>query len=230
MRIISRFGQHAALLLGSLMLIIVAGCGATSAANVVPTTATVTIAPTMTATPTISTAEYQRILRGLTPVRMTNAKIHLDAPILGVQVNTRGEMNVFDDAPAGDPKWDSAFWYAPGSYPGQNGNAVIAAHVNRPTPGPGPFGSLTNLIVGDTIQVQTANGTMLTFSVTDTSVAQPGTIGATDPTLDRVFGPASTPNLNLVTCTDFNGKMYTKRFIVFTQLVGASPFPAAPTP
>lgn len=161
------------------------------------------------------------------PVRLTMSRLHIDAPIIPVSTDANGAMLAPDDAPKESPIWNEVYWWNAGAYPGQTGNAVIAGHVNRPYPGPAPFTDLEKLVVGDTILIQTAGGATLTFVVTGTATPTAYAQGDSNPIIEQIFGPAVTPNLNLITCYgQYDGKTFDHRLVVYTRLEGVSPFPA----
>jgi hypothetical protein len=87
-----------------------------------------------------------------------------------------------------------AGWFAEGPSPGQLGPAVIAGHVDSWT-GPAVFFRLRELLPGDTVQVELADGARLRF-VVEQARRFPK---ATFPTAE-VFGPAPWAALRLVTC------------------------------
>src|SRR5262249_22390958 len=99
------------------------------------------------------------------------------------------------------------------------GNAVIAGHYDRKDGSPAIFWNLRDLQIGDSVYVRSAGGATLHFVVDDVETYLNPTGGQNDPVLQRIFGPASTANLNLITCTgDWTGKEYTKKLVVFTTL------------
>lgn len=126
-----------------------------------------------------------------------------------------------------DPVWSEVYWWDAGVLPGQVGNAAVAGHVNRPDASPSTFTRLNWLVPGDQIKVVTAGGRILTFQVTSKEdpliTAEP----SSDPALQRTFGPALTPNLNLMTCWgEWIGNDFNRRLIIHSTLVGPSPFPS----
>jgi sortase (surface protein transpeptidase) len=89
-----------------------------------------------------------------------------------------------------------AGWYKHGADPGSEaGTTVIAAHVDSPRYGIGPFSQLKNASVGATITVTSADGTARDFVVE--SVER---IGKTQLPLDEVFDRDGPPRLALITC------------------------------
>ncbi|HEX5501827.1 MAG TPA: class F sortase [Thermomicrobiales bacterium] len=145
------------------------------------------------------------------PVRLVIPKIGVDAPIEPVGVDANGDM--------GTPKdpWHTA-WYAPGARPGQPGNAAIDGHVDYHGIGPVVFWDLGTLTAGDVVLVVTDRRQTLRFVVREVATYTPD-----DAPLARIFGPAATPNLNLITCTgDFDPatRSYDRRQVVYTTYTG----------
>lgn len=106
-------------------------------------------------------------------------------------------------------------WYEGGPTPGTPGNAVIAGHLDSTT-GPAVFYRLEDLKPGDEIITTTADGLEFRFVVTASE-----TYDVADAPLERIFGNAIRPQLNLITCDgafDRSIRQYDKRLVVFTEL------------
>jgi LPXTG-site transpeptidase (sortase) family protein len=106
-------------------------------------------------------------------------------------------------------------WYELGYKPGENGNAVIAGHLDTKT-GPAIFYNLNQLKVGDEITVATNLNKKLVFTVVNKQIYKANNF----PVL-TVFGTASEPLLNLITCTgvfDRTTEHYLDRVVVITKL------------
>lgn len=145
------------------------------------------------------------------PVRVRIPSLGIDAAIEPVSTDADGNM-----ATPSDP-WDTA-WYAPGPRPGQRGNAAIAGHVDYHGIGAVVFWDLNKLGPGDEVFVDTEDGKTLRFVVSDSTYYTPA-----DAPLEQIFGPASTVNLNLITCGGtFNPatREYDHRLVVFTKYAG----------
>lgn len=167
-----------------------------------------------------------RPLASLKPARLVIAKIGLDAPILALDPDPSGAMQAPRIGGPSNPIWSEVYWWDVGAEPGAIGNAVIAGHVNRPDASPSTFTHLNRLVPGDTIQVITAGGMTLTFRVTAKDTPSVYVHGDNDPTIERIFGPALMPNLNLMTCWGaWDGSEFNQRLVVYSTLVGPSPFP-----
>ncbi len=123
------------------------------------------------------------------------------------------------EGPNNDPIWFKTFWWKYGAKPGQVGNTVIAGHLDRKDGSPAVFWWLNQLRKGDSVYVRTSAGTTLHYVVTEVVVYLNPEDGPNDPVLQRIFGPAPTANLNLITCAgDWTGKEYTKKLVVYTTL------------
>lgn len=209
------------LTLGTLSAILFVGLPANDTTG---NAAKATVTPATTATPW--TDPQAAAHAAFTPVRLIVPAMHLDAKVIPVGTTATGAMSTPHCASATDPVCGEVYWYSPGVVPGQTGNAVIAGHVNRPDASPASFGALTNLAAGDTFQVQTADNHMLTFKVTSIERVTAYASGQNNPIINEIFGPATQPDLNLITCIgDWDGATFNQRLVVHTQIVGTSPYP-----
>jgi len=191
------------------------------AANVAPTATS--LAKT-TATPW--TDQRAALFAQYAPLRLRIPSIKLDVSIIGVGVTSAGAMDAPRCNSNSDPICNQVYWFNGGYLPGELGNAVIAGHVNRPDLSPAPFWNLHLVQKGDTIIVQPLNGRPLVFIVTSVTWISAYASGSGNTTLDAVFGPAATRNLNLLTCIgDWDGHTFDHRMLVQAQLQGPNPFP-----
>ncbi len=181
---------------------------------VVPPTATPLPAPVPTKAPP---ANIPPVTSGAAPrnvglpIRVIIPSIGVDASVEQVGVTPEGLM-----ANPVDP-WNTG-WYAPGTRPGWAGNAAIAGHVDYRGIGPVVFWDLNKLAVGAEVLVVTDAGQTLRFIVRGSEYYAPDNA----PLLD-IFGPTSTVNLNLITCSgtfDPNTRQYDQRLVVFTAYAG----------
>jgi hypothetical protein len=153
------------------------------------------------------------------PIWMNVPKARIAGRVIPVGTDAHGAMAAPEGANS-DPVWFQTFWWKYGPMPGQIGNAVIGGHLDCKDGSPAIFWNLRKLMVGDSVFVRTALGATLHFVVREVRIFANPTGGATDPVVQRIFGPAQTANLNLITCTgDWTGKEYTKKLVVFTTLV-----------
>jgi LPXTG-site transpeptidase (sortase) family protein len=125
----------------------------------------------------------------IVPVGLRLGSINVDAPIVPTGVNQRtGQMavpsNVRDVA-----------WYEFGSVPGERGSAVLAAHVDLASQGPGVFFNLRTVDEGDTVEVEYSDGTVSVFRVEARTVYQKDELP-----LETIFAREGAPVLTLITC------------------------------
>lgn len=132
------------------------------------------------------------------------------ADIEEVGQDKKGNMDV-PSAP------DTVAWYRLGVLPGEQGNAVLAGHVDDETGKPAIFANLKKITKGDKIYVTDKNNISRTFIVVDKKVypydASP---------IETIFGATTSAQLNLITCQgewDTKRKTYKERLVVFSQLV-----------
>ncbi|MFA7309897.1 MAG: class F sortase [Candidatus Paceibacterota bacterium] len=138
------------------------------------------------------------------PVRLVIPSIRLDASVIPVGVNSKGEM----DVPSGST--DLIGWYESGTVPGQFGSAVLDAHVFA------GFSDLRYVKIGDDIQVVNADGKTLHFTVRDSRVF---TLSELTP---GMLFKGNGRLLNLITCAGrlvADGSTYDHRLVVFAELV-----------
>ena len=145
------------------------------------------------------------------PSELVIPAIHVDAPVEHVGTTPDGAM----DAPH---EWNDVAWFDQGYRPGERGSAVIAGHLDSTTDR-AVFWDLRLLKPGDQVLVKDANGSRLTFQVTGSEIYP-----YNQAPLQKIFGPASAPMLNLVTCNgvfDRGAKNYDKRLVVYAREVTA---------
>jgi hypothetical protein len=122
------------------------------------------------------------------PVGLQIPALEVEAPIVPVGVESNGDMEVPDSV-------SDVGWYKHGSAPGQPGSAVLAAHVDLASQGPGVFFDLRTLEPGDVIYVVFDDGTSDAFR------AEARTIyGKTELPVDAIFSRQGSPVLTLITC------------------------------
>ena len=139
------------------------------------------------------------------PVELIIPSIGLDDPIIPVGVNGKGEMAV----PSG--KTNDIGWYEEGTVPGEDGNAVLDAHV---------FAALKNLKyvpVGAEISVILQSGAVRHFIVRQSTEYPLASLSS-----DTLFAHAPGRWLNIITCEGHltpDHSTYDHRRIVFAELV-----------
>lgn len=153
------------------------------------------------------------------PVHITISSIGVDYPVIPVGRDANGAMAT-PQGPESAPSWHEGFWWEYGYLAGQPGNAVIAGHVDDVAGNLTPFSRISQLTPGDTVLVKTDVGSTLRFQVTKVAEIPNPVGGPSDPTIADIFGPASTANLNLITCTgDWVGNEFNQRLVIYTTLV-----------
>ncbi|MCL4397904.1 class F sortase [Patescibacteria group bacterium] len=143
------------------------------------------------------------------PARLVISKIGVNAAIEPVGLDKNGNMGVPTNI-------YNAGWYALGPKPGQIGQAVIDGHLNTPELQPNIFWNLKKLQPGDIVTILDTSGQQYNFIVQ--KVVSENTV---DFPIQKIFGPASRPQLNLITCDGVwsNQKgTYSQRVVVYTDL------------
>jgi len=120
------------------------------------------------------------------PVSVRIPAIDVDAELVELGLDADGALEV--------PPYEKAGWFIGGPRPGEEGAAVIAAHVDSRT-GPAVFYRLRKLQPGDGVSVAYDDGSSVTFEVTRSESFPKSNF----PTA-RVYGPTSGPELRLITC------------------------------
>jgi sortase (surface protein transpeptidase) len=122
------------------------------------------------------------------PVGLTIDKLDIDAPVGEYGVDDRGRMDVPDNI-------TEVGWYKFGPSPGEEGSAVLAAHVDLAGRGRGLFYDLDDLEPGDLASVTYSDGSSVDFEVYARSIYL-----KTELPLDTIFSRTGQPTLTLVTC------------------------------
>jgi sortase (surface protein transpeptidase) len=142
---------------------------------------------------------------------------HLDIPRIGVHtdviplgLNPDGTVMV----PPADPQ-APAGWYRHFASPGEPGPAVLLGHVDSHR-GPAVFHRLSDLVPGDSISVDRADGRTVVFTVRSVQIHPKNAF----PT-DAVYGQTVAPTLRLVTCGgtfDRVHRTYLSNVVVYAEL------------
>ncbi|MBJ7597301.1 class F sortase [Candidatus Nephthysia bennettiae] len=159
--------------------------------------------------PPLPPSTAARPARGpIEPARIEIPALHIDARVENVGLTRDWAMDVPSSI------WDTA-WLGTGPKPGAIGNAVIDGHKDS-VKGPAVFMWLGKLRPSDRVLVTDASGAQLTFKVTEVA-----SYDLASPPLERIFGPATVRQLNLITCDgpyDNRAHTYERRLVVFTKL------------
>jgi len=143
------------------------------------------------------------------PLRLVIAALHIDAKVQYVGLTAAGNIGTPDN-------FTDVAWYKDGVVPGQPGSAIIDGHVDNGLGLDGVFKHLSDIQVGDDIEVQTASGTPLQFTVTNVASypyqnVPPGAL----------FQNSAVPELTLITCEGTwvqSGRTYDHRLVVTATL------------
>ncbi len=115
-------------------------------------------------------------------------------------------------------------WYRETAKPGENGNTVMAGHVDYWDVGPAVFYNLKDLSQGDEIQVIGEDGSVYTYAVDWMETYIVADLTAED--IDEIVGPTDAPALTLITCGgefDYDTGEYLSRMVVRATRVGMEP-------
>lgn len=140
-----------------------------------------------------------------TPTQLIIPAIGVNAYVVSVGVNARGEMEVPDGAT------NTVGWYQHGTVPGEIGSAVMDAHVFA------AFKNLKDAEIGNRIYVADANGTMREFAIISSKVYSLASVP-----MQTIFTDAGGVYLNLITCEgrySVTKGTYSHRRVVYAELV-----------
>ena len=138
------------------------------------------------------------------PGQLVIPAIGLNVAIGSVGLTPTGNMGVLNN-PA------KVSWYKNGPAPGDEGSAVIAAHVFQ------SFAKLKDVKPGNSIYVKRTDGSVLHFIVSEIDVYPYNATGS----LAKIFSRSDEPRLNLITCYGVltpDRTTYNKRLVVFAEL------------
>ncbi|MBV8084808.1 MAG: class F sortase [Chloroflexi bacterium] len=208
------------------LTLLLAACGSAAQPGAAPPSASVAVAASAkpsAASPSASQADTPvpaksaapapstplTVVRPPMPSELIIPAIHVDAPVEHVGTTPDGAMDV--------PKqWNDVAWFDLGYRPGEVGSAVIAGHLDSTTD-KAVFWDLHLLKPGDQVQLKAEDGSQKTFSVVSDEV-----YAFDQAPLQKIFGAATQPMLNLVTCNgtfDRGSKNYDKRLVVYTRQI-----------
>lgn len=150
----------------------------------------------------------------LSPQTLFIPKLGVTAAIQHVGLTKSGNMAV-------PSNYTDVGWYELGAAPGEEGNAVIAGHLDTGFGLPAVFIDLDELAPGDVIIVRDDSGDEAQFVV-----ERLATYDYTDAPMEEIFGTSTEARLNLITCDgvwDPASKTYSKRLVVFAKAPAAPP-------
>jgi hypothetical protein len=146
----------------------------------------------------------------VSPVRLRIPSLDVDAPVVPVDVDRAGVLEV--------PPAQHVGWYRAGPSPGAPGSAVLAAHVDQ-AGRPGVFYGLVELVAGRVVEVELDDGTLRRFVVAFVAQHPKGDLPA------AAFRRGGAPGLVLVTCGgdfDPDARRYRDNVVVYAEPVGTA--------
>ncbi len=170
------------------------------------TLARATIAPENEPEAAIQPVSKQVAVGGDLPVRLRIPRLNLDAHIQYVGIAKSGAMAV-------PSNFTDVAWYKAGTVPGFVGSAVMDGHVDNGLALPGVFKHLSDIAVGDEIDVVTASSSVRRFVVSEIATYPYQAV----PT-ELLFNRADQARLNLITCEGVwiaGQKTYDERLVVY---------------
>ena len=143
--------------------------------------------------------------------RLRIESIGVDAPLVYLNIDSDGNMDVPRDP-------ELVAWYDFTAKPGLGtGNAVFSGHVDYRGYGPAVFWDLSDLAIGDRVEVQLRDGVVVQYEVTAAA-----DIPVAELDMTEVLAATSSESLTLITCSgQFVGGEYIDRRIVRAVRVGA---------
>lgn len=171
------------------------------------------IAPAVTEIQPTSTSTAE-VIEVADPVHIRIPSAHIDADFVG-------PLGLNDDQTVEVPdSFEEVGWYKYGPRPGELGPAVVLGHVDS-YQGPAVFYSLGQAKVGDTIEIDRADGTTAVFEVIK-SQRYP----QSDFPTAEVYGDLDYPGLRVITCTgtyDHGSLRYSHNLVVYAKLIEEIP-------
>ena len=148
------------------------------------------VPPPTTVAPPISTTSGLEsvVVDPRMPTSLAIAKLDVAAPVDPYGIAANGQMDVPDNV-------TDVGWYEYGPSPGAAGSAVLAAHVDLASQGPGVFFNLNELREGDLVTVGYNDGTTTDFRVVANTIYDKDELP-----LDEIFSRTGPPVLTLITC------------------------------
>lgn len=140
----------------------------------------------------------------------------LSIPALGIMAAVE-QVGTKADGSMGTPtNFADVAWYELGSRPGEEGNAVIAGHVNNALTKAGVFEHLSELHIGDSVIIEDASGKALQYRVSETAQYMTG-----EAPVAAIFSRTGPSQLALITCDgDWvpSEHSFNKRLVVIARL------------
>jgi hypothetical protein len=149
------------------------------------------------------------------PTKVRIPAIHVDAPLTDLGLQANGRLT----APPDDNR-NLAGWYRDGTPPGSIGTAIVAGHVDT-RQGPAVFYNLGALTKGTTVEIDRSDGRTAVFTIDAIEVYR-----AADFPDQKVYAPATRPELRLITCGggfDKKHQQYLGNVVAYAHLTSTRP-------
>lgn len=163
---------------------------------------------------------------GLNPVSTGagSAQLPVAIQIPDAAVDAGVEQNRIVDGTMLDPSgpWVVS-WYEETAQLGEQGNTVMAGHLDYWGVGPAVFYDLASLHEGDEIQVTSSDGNVFTYQVTWTRLYQLEELNSQ--AMDEIVGSTKVASLTLITCGggfDEATGQYLSRFVLRAELTSST--------
>jgi sortase (surface protein transpeptidase) len=140
------------------------------------------------------------------PATLRIRSIGVEAQVEAVGVDANGEMVIPGHA-------KTVVWYRGSARPGEQGNAVIAGHLDWKGE-VGAFVRLKDLAAGAPVEVVREGGSIARYAAKDRLLV-PAVVS--DAELDAIYGPTPKPSITMITCGgafDAKTRDYSHRLIV----------------
>lgn len=150
----------------------------------------------------------------------------LEIPAIDVSVAVK-PVGLTVDQDLEVPSFGESGWFRLGPAPGQDGHAVIAAHLDS-RKGPDVFYRLHTLKPGQDVEVRTATGSVVTFKVDEVTQQSKESLPES-----RMWSSNGRPQLALITCGGkFNKKLrsYPDNVVVYATLSDRAAHQVIPAP
>ena len=145
---------------------------------------------------------------------MSIPRIGLLSDIISLGQQEDGTLEVPPEE-AGSP----AGWYVNSPTPGERGPSILLGHVNSLGGSPGVFARLQELVPGDDVGIDRADGTTAVFRVTAIKRYDKDTFPAL-----QVYGNTTHPEIRLITCDGYNPQngTFEENLVAYGKLIGTA--------
>ena len=150
------------------------------------------------------------------PIASSSRPVQLRIPSINVSTVFEEPLGLDEEGALDVPEgYDTVGWYKHSPTPGELGPSVILDHVDS-YEGPAVFFSLGQVSVGDAIEIEREDGSVVVFTITGYERVEQSTF----PT-DRVYNDLPFAGIRLITCSgifDKGAQRYSHNLIVYGEL------------